>query len=60
MVYEGSTPVVEKPRSAFSSWSFYQKQSPSFETSTPWCKLLSQSGQVFRAYLTNVELEPVL
>ncbi|XP_021821397.1 uncharacterized protein LOC110762964 isoform X2 [Prunus avium] len=44
-IAEGSTPVVEKPRSAFSSWSFYQKQSPSFETSTPWCKLLSQSGQ---------------
>ncbi|PQQ17372.1 uncharacterized protein Pyn_06704 [Prunus yedoensis var. nudiflora] len=45
LIAEGSTPVVEKPRSAFSSWSFYQKQSPSFETSTPWCKLLSQSGQ---------------
>ncbi|KAJ4838488.1 hypothetical protein Tsubulata_021088 [Turnera subulata] len=43
---EGTTPVVvEKPRSSFSSWSLYHKQNPSFETSPPWCKLLSQSAQ---------------
>ncbi|KAJ4712558.1 AAA-type ATPase family protein [Melia azedarach] len=36
---------MEKPRSSFSSWSLYQKQNPSFETSTPWCRLLSQSAQ---------------
>ncbi|XP_050151082.1 uncharacterized protein LOC126625984 isoform X4 [Malus sylvestris] len=42
-IAEGSSPVVEKqPRSAPSSWSFYQKQNPSFDT--PWCKLLSQSA----------------
>lgn len=45
-IAEGSTPgVMEKPRSSFSSWSLYQKQNPTFETSTPWCRLLSQSGQ---------------
>ncbi|KAM1128839.1 hypothetical protein ACFX13_039442 [Malus domestica] len=42
-IAEGSSPVVERqPRSAPSSWSFYQKQNPSFDT--PWCKLLSQSA----------------
>ncbi|PSS07681.1 Spastin like [Actinidia chinensis var. chinensis] len=45
-IAEGSSPiVVEKPRSSFSSWSAYQKQNPSFETSTPWCRLLSQYAQ---------------
>ncbi|CAN1802325.1 Outer mitochondrial transmembrane helix translocase [Linum perenne] len=42
----GSTPMVlDKPRSSLSAWGLYQKQNPNFETSTPWCKLLSQSGQ---------------
>ncbi|KAM1185983.1 hypothetical protein TB2_014858 [Malus domestica] len=42
-IAEGSSPVVEKQRrSSLSSWSFYQKQSPSLDT--PWCKLLSQSA----------------
>ncbi|KAL5750743.1 hypothetical protein ACOSP7_025346 [Xanthoceras sorbifolium] len=45
-IADGSTPVVmEKPRSSFSSWSLYQKQNPSYEMSTPWCRLLSQSAQ---------------
>ncbi|XP_065873285.1 uncharacterized protein [Euphorbia lathyris] len=42
------TPIaeVDKPRSPFSSWSLYHKPSQTnFETSTPWCKLLSQSAQ---------------
>ncbi|KAF2314198.1 hypothetical protein GH714_024018 [Hevea brasiliensis] len=44
-IAEGSTPlVVDKPRSSFSSWSLY-KQNTAFETSTPWCKLLSESAQ---------------
>ncbi|KAL7191724.1 hypothetical protein ACSBR2_023748 [Camellia fascicularis] len=44
--FRGSSPVVvDKPRSSFSSWSTYQKQNPSFESSTPWCRLLSQYGQ---------------
>ncbi|KAG5537169.1 hypothetical protein RHGRI_024560 [Rhododendron griersonianum] len=44
-IAEGSSPVVDKPRSSFSSWTAYQKQNPSFETSTPWCRLLSQYAQ---------------
>ncbi|KAK6924689.1 ATPase, AAA-type, core, partial [Dillenia turbinata] len=45
-ISEGTTPtVLDKPRSSFSSWSLCQKQNPSFETSTPWCKLLSQYTQ---------------
>ncbi|KAH7865974.1 hypothetical protein Vadar_013788 [Vaccinium darrowii] len=45
-IAEGSSPVVvDKPRSSFSSWAAYQKQNPSFETSTPWCRLLSQYAQ---------------
>ncbi|GMP34096.1 hypothetical protein CsSME_00007120 [Camellia sinensis var. sinensis] len=45
-IADGSSPVVvDKPRSSFSSWSTYQKQNPSFESSTPWCRLLSQYGQ---------------
>ncbi|KAL6996983.1 hypothetical protein U1Q18_007108, partial [Sarracenia purpurea var. burkii] len=45
-IADGSSPiVVDKPRSSFSSWSAYQKQNPSFETTTPWCRLLSQYGQ---------------
>ncbi|OAY47942.1 uncharacterized protein LOC110616864 isoform X4 [Manihot esculenta] len=45
-IAEGSTPlVVDKPRSSFPSWSLYHKQSSTFETSMPWCKLLSQSAQ---------------
>ncbi|KAK9926662.1 hypothetical protein M0R45_023877 [Rubus argutus] len=39
---EGSSPaVLDKPRSSFSAWNLYQKQSL---TSPPWCKLLSQSA----------------
>ncbi|CAL5375541.1 unnamed protein product [Camellia sinensis] len=45
-IADGSSPVVvDKPRSSFSSWSTYQKQNLSFESSTPWCRLLSQYGQ---------------
>ncbi|KAK9277994.1 hypothetical protein L1049_027551 [Liquidambar formosana] len=43
---EVSSPLfVDKARSSISSWSASQKQNPSFETSTPWCKLLSQYAQ---------------
>lgn len=43
---EGTSPlVVDKHRSSFPSWNSFQKQSPSFESSTPWCRLLSQLGQ---------------
>lgn len=58
LVFEGSSPVVlDKPRSSFSAWNLYQKQSL---TSPPWCKLLSQSALVICAhlyYITEVELE---
>ncbi|KAF8390623.1 hypothetical protein HHK36_025150 [Tetracentron sinense] len=44
--FEGSSPIlVDKSRSSFSPWSMYQKQSPNLDTSTPWCKLLSQYSQ---------------
>ncbi|XP_011652077.1 uncharacterized protein LOC101214766 isoform X2 [Cucumis sativus] len=43
---EGTSLVGDKPRSSFSSWSHYAaKQNPNFETTTPWCRLLSQFGQ---------------
>ncbi|XP_050936082.1 uncharacterized protein LOC103484405 isoform X13 [Cucumis melo] len=42
----GTSLVGDKPRSSFSSWSHYAaKQNPNFETTTPWCRLLSQFGQ---------------
>ncbi|XP_075661412.1 uncharacterized protein LOC142631196 isoform X2 [Castanea sativa] len=50
-IADGDTPnpisLVDKPRSSFSSWSVYQKRNPAstYELSTPWCKLLSQSAQ---------------
>jgi len=53
----GDTPnpisTVDKPRSSFSSWSVYQKRNPAstYELSTPWCKLLSQSAQVGIVFL---------
>ncbi|XP_038894020.1 uncharacterized protein LOC120082789 isoform X1 [Benincasa hispida] len=45
-IAEGTSLVGDKPRSSFSSWSHYAaKQNPNFETTTPWCRLLSQFGQ---------------
>ncbi|KAK7411030.1 hypothetical protein VNO78_02370 [Psophocarpus tetragonolobus] len=46
-IADGSTPTVvaDKPRGSFSSWSIYQKQTPNFEASVPWGRLLSQSAQ---------------
>ncbi|KAA8542134.1 hypothetical protein F0562_023286 [Nyssa sinensis] len=44
-VAEGSPIVFDKPRSSFSSWTTYHKQNPSFETTKPWCRLLSQQPQ---------------
>ncbi|XP_023519528.1 uncharacterized protein LOC111782918 isoform X1 [Cucurbita pepo subsp. pepo] len=45
-IAEGTSLVGDKPRSSFSSWSLYAaKQNPNFETTTPWCRLLSQFGQ---------------
>ncbi|KAK7350698.1 hypothetical protein VNO77_09580 [Canavalia gladiata] len=46
-IADGSSPtlVADKPRGSLSSWSIYQKQSPNFEASVPWCRLLSQSAQ---------------
>ncbi|XWS47818.1 hypothetical protein CRYUN_Cryun13aG0017900 [Craigia yunnanensis] len=43
---DDSAPIVlDKARSSFSTWSICQKQNPNSETSTPWCRLLSQSAQ---------------
>ncbi|XP_042502189.1 uncharacterized protein LOC122079629 [Macadamia integrifolia] len=45
-IAEGSSAsLVDKPRSPFSSWSAFQKQNPNSDSSTPWCKLLSQFSQ---------------
>ncbi|GLT75264.1 hypothetical protein SLA2020_470000 [Shorea laevis] len=45
-ITEGSTPIeVDKSRSSFSSLANHQKQNSNFETSVPWCRLLSQSAQ---------------
>ncbi|PPD67390.1 hypothetical protein GOBAR_DD35729 [Gossypium barbadense] len=45
-IADGSAPVLlDKGRSSFTTWSISQKQNPNFDTSTPWCKLLSQSAQ---------------
>ncbi|XP_017973282.1 PREDICTED: uncharacterized protein LOC18605086 isoform X4 [Theobroma cacao] len=45
-IADGSAPIVlDKGRSSFSTWSICQKQNPNFETSTPWCRLLSQFAQ---------------
>ncbi|XWS51393.1 hypothetical protein CRYUN_Cryun12cG0172700 [Craigia yunnanensis] len=45
-IADGSAPIVlDKGRSSFSTWSICQKQNPNSETSTPWCRLLSQSAQ---------------
>ncbi|XP_022738969.1 uncharacterized protein LOC111291460 isoform X3 [Durio zibethinus] len=45
-IADGSAPIVlDKGRSSFSTWSICQKHNPNFETSTPWCRLLSQSAQ---------------
>ncbi|XVF08717.1 hypothetical protein REPUB_Repub07fG0027500 [Reevesia pubescens] len=45
-IADDSTPtVLDKGRSSFSTWSICQKQNPNFDTSTPWCRLLSQSAQ---------------
>ncbi|KAM5571689.1 hypothetical protein ABKV19_011998 [Rosa sericea] len=58
-VAEGSSPpaaVLDKARSSFLAWSSYQKQSlnsASFELTTPWCKLLSQSGQNLNIAITT-------
>ncbi|KAI4319037.1 hypothetical protein MLD38_032685 [Melastoma candidum] len=42
---DGTSPgVVEKHRSSFTNWNMYPKQSP-YESSMPWCRLLSQSAQ---------------
>ncbi|GAB4860458.1 hypothetical protein Ancab_035618 [Ancistrocladus abbreviatus] len=46
-IAEGNSPIVEEQaRSSFSPVRNYQKQqSLNFETSTPWCRLLSQYSQ---------------
>ncbi|XWS37125.1 hypothetical protein CRYUN_Cryun19dG0016600 [Craigia yunnanensis] len=45
-IADGSVPIVlDKVRGSFSTWSICQKQNPNFETSTTWCRLLSQSAQ---------------
>ncbi|CAK9170296.1 unnamed protein product [Ilex paraguariensis] len=51
-IAEGTTPtIVDKPRSTFSSW----KQNQGHETTTPWCKLLTQYPQnsTVSVYPTN-------
>ncbi|XP_022994320.1 uncharacterized protein LOC111490081 isoform X5 [Cucurbita maxima] len=45
-IAEGTSLVGDRPRTSFSSWSHYaSKQNTSFETTTPWCRLLSEFGQ---------------
>lgn len=47
--FKGSVNVpimLDTGRGSFSKWSIPHKQNPNFETSTPWCRLLSQSAQV--------------
>ncbi|XVE54501.1 hypothetical protein DITRI_Ditri03aG0086800 [Diplodiscus trichospermus] len=45
-IADGSAPIVsDKGRSSFSAWNICPKQNTNFETSTPWCRLLSQSAQ---------------
>ncbi|KAK8659022.1 hypothetical protein V6N13_029237 [Hibiscus sabdariffa] len=44
-IADGFAPVaLDKGRSSFSTWTIGQKQNLNPETSTPWCRLLSQSG----------------
>ena len=46
---EGTSLVGDRPRTSFSSWSHYaSKQNTNFETTTPWCRLLSEFGQVIQ------------
>ncbi|XP_022770360.1 uncharacterized protein LOC111313824 isoform X3 [Durio zibethinus] len=45
-IADGSAPILlDQARSSLSARSICQKQNPSFESSTPWCRLLSQSAQ---------------
>ncbi|GMJ05859.1 hypothetical protein like AT4G02480 [Hibiscus trionum] len=45
-IADGFAPIaLDKGKSSFSTWSIGHKQNPNSETSTPWCRLLSQSGQ---------------
>ncbi|XP_039059321.1 uncharacterized protein LOC120203025 isoform X2 [Hibiscus syriacus] len=45
-IADGSAPILlDKGRSSYSTWSISQKQNPNFDTSTPWCRLLTQSAQ---------------
>ncbi|KAG4162035.1 hypothetical protein ERO13_D01G092850v2 [Gossypium hirsutum] len=45
--FKGSAPIaLDKGMSSFSTWTIGQKQNPNLKTSTPWCKLLSQSTLV--------------
>ncbi|XP_028057438.1 uncharacterized protein LOC114261360 [Camellia sinensis] len=42
----GSWPIVaDKPKISLSSRSAHQKKRPSFDSTTPWCRLLSQYAQ---------------
>ncbi|PPR83565.1 hypothetical protein GOBAR_AA37148 [Gossypium barbadense] len=43
-IVDSSVPIaLDKGRSSFSTWTICQKHNPNPETSTPWCKLSSQS-----------------
>ncbi|MBA0705828.1 hypothetical protein Golax_017986, partial [Gossypium laxum] len=43
-IADSSAPIaLDKGMSSFSTWTIGQKQNPNLKTSTPWCKLLSQS-----------------
>ncbi|CAL5444435.1 unnamed protein product [Camellia sinensis] len=45
-VAQGSWPIVaDKPKISLSSRSAHQKKRPSFDSTTPWCRLLSQYAQ---------------
>ena len=46
---QGTSPAVDKPRNG-GIFEFYQKRNSSFDPLAPWCRLLSQSGQVITTY----------
>ncbi|GFP82449.1 ATPase family aaa domain-containing protein 1 [Phtheirospermum japonicum] len=51
VVAEAAASAVDKPRSSFTSW----KQHQGFETTSPWCRLLTESTQnpTVSVYTTN-------
>lgn len=50
--FEGTSPLVDKPRGGALTLGLYQKHASSLEMSTPWCRLLSQSSQVISSQVS--------